>query len=390
MATFTNCSLQKELADRNKEPLYYVEKVTSPHLTSSTGGFYYALPQNALHITCKVVKTKRVKGPYASYAGKYLEIDNVIIGNTVQYALDNIKLTTSSLPDPDQLYYISPAHPDSLSVPGNMLLFFSPPGALTGSNPPDTEIKKISLPDNETAFDFSAIFKQFAENNLFETIDTIVEKVELDTITIEKTVYKKTMVEKSVEQKAKEAAEYITKLKESKYNLLTGYQEVNYAPATIQFMYDELSSLEQQYIELFTGVIYQSVAYHHYIIVPQPSQENRPIAFCRFSTTDGINDVEINKGELMFVQLQSQKTSSTIQCHQNTLVKNDSAMKNQSGIYYRIPAYCDISIFQGNKMIKEYAAIIAQFGAVAALPNNILKFQLDPDTGALKSVVVNR
>ena len=67
-------------------------------------------------------------------------------------------------------------------------------------------------------------------------------------------ILKRTMVEKSPEQKAREAADFISKIKEDRFNLLTGYQEVSYNQETLEYMDTQLKLLEKEYMKLFTGI----------------------------------------------------------------------------------------------------------------------------------------
>jgi len=70
--------------------------------------------------------------------------------------------------------------------------------------------------------------KYSADISVFEKVDTIIRKINVDTMTVERQYYKRTMIEKTPEQKAQEAADFITKIKDNRFTLISGTSEVNY------------------------------------------------------------------------------------------------------------------------------------------------------------------
>ena len=110
--------------------------------------------------------------------------------------------------------------------------------------------------------------------SVFEKVDTIIRKVNIDTMTLERQYLKRTMVEKSPEQKAKEAADFISKIKDNRFNLVTGFQEVNYNKETLEYMDTQLRMMEKEYMKLFTGISIHRPMTFSYSYTPNPNQVN--------------------------------------------------------------------------------------------------------------------
>ncbi|MCX6246982.1 MAG: DUF4831 family protein [Bacteroidetes bacterium] len=212
-------------------------------LPAGKEGVFYSLPRTVLRIDVNIDRIENYKGPYSEYALKYLGLKNVVMTNSVEYKITGMKVTTSQQPDPDQYYF--------LELSGKLakddragLLSFTESGLILGTVPEmvDTlakEEKTINKEEPGLATEkdvFPEVFKYSADVNFFEKVDTIIRKVNIDTMTLERQYLKRTVVEKSPEQKAKEASDYIVKIKDNRFNLISGFQEVNYNKETLEYM----------------------------------------------------------------------------------------------------------------------------------------------------------
>lgn len=351
-----------------------------------SGGVYYMLPKSRVEIKIQVKKTDLIKGPYAQFAGKYLGIDNVINSTMTIWQIDEITVDTYAIPDTSQLHYVAMRDVDSSSIPVSFQLNFNNIGTLTGSSKMEDAILSESTSISAPGISYSNVFKFYAESNLFETIDTIVERVAKDSVMVEQTVLKKKMVEKPIEQRAKEAADVIQEIKEQRLRLLTGYQEIPYDPATIKYMAGELEKMEQDYIELFTGLKVETTFSRSFYFTPELADDCIPLAMARFSPQDGVLSLESNRGETMYVRFCSQGVA---EAHKRHLVPDSLAQNKRlyTGFVYRVPEWASVTIYLGNKVQKEVNMPLPQFGKTARLPYFISRFKMDPETGAILNVV---
>jgi hypothetical protein len=192
-----------------------------------------------------------MKGPYAEYADQMLGLLSVTSVNSIEYELKDIRLSTYNEPDPSEYYFIQ--IPEKSKDRNAVELFLSDAGVVSG-------VRTIDQPGNEKkeqSKDLSASrinIPEFANPSVFERTDTVIKRISLDSTIIEQKFFRKTSTAKSTEQKAREAAEFILKLDESMYNLIIGYQEVNYEKGTMEFMYNQMNNMKQDYLVLFKGV----------------------------------------------------------------------------------------------------------------------------------------
>ena len=159
----------------------------------SREGIYYALPRTVIKIDVSIDRIENYKGPYSEYALKYLGLKNVVLSNSVEYKITGMKVTTSQQPDPDQYYFLELGEKLSKGEQAG-LLSFTESGLILGTlpGPVDTLGKEAKVtikeePEMTSEKDaFPEIFKYSADVNFFEKVDTIIRKVNIDTMTIER------------------------------------------------------------------------------------------------------------------------------------------------------------------------------------------------------------
>ncbi|MCD4747289.1 MAG: DUF4831 family protein [Bacteroidales bacterium] len=353
---------------------------------SGKHGVFYALPRTLIKFEITVEKLRNINGPYAEFAGRYLGIDNVITYDYFEYKIKDIQISIFSEPDPEQYYFVElgekTAKEDKL-----FFLSLTESGLIqnvNGISENQTLNKLIS--HNIEKSDFNAdIFKYFADANLYEKTDTIVRIVNVDTVIIKKNFYKKQWVEKPTEQKAIEAADYITKIRDSRFNLISGYQEVNYDAGSIKYMDTQLKNLENEYMSLFTGVTISKTLKYSFVYLPDPDEDESLIPVFRFSEKKGISDISGTEGDKVFINIEKTGNTNTLIKHINKLQDSE---KNTHGFYYRIPEYANISLNYSNDIKIKGKYLISQFGVITFLPvqKSIIKFY--PNTGAIKNIVI--
>ena len=350
-------------------------------------GVFYSLPKTAISVEVTVYKTYKIKGPYSIYANKYLSLSNIINENSVSYSLDEIKMNSYSIPDPDQYYFVESAKGCKKKNP--LLLELTEAGFINSINR-SSELKATSntlSSSFEANEEFTQPVNQFSVNmNIAETFDTIIEKVILDTITIEKKVLKKKFVEKTLEQKAKEAADFIMLVKESNFNLLNGYSEVNYSKESLEYMNEELKKTETEYLNLFTGITVKHQLKYYFTYIPDFYGNSIELPLFSFSEKEGVTDTSSSKGESVYLSVNRSGNTNLIS---DFIDKKTNIKQKTHSFYYRIPEYGKFSAIYKGKEKAEANILINQFGAISELPaNKNLKILFYPNSGAIKSVEV--
>jgi hypothetical protein len=231
---------------------------------------------------------------------------------------------------------------------------------------------------------FPEVFKYSADVNFFEKVDTIIRKVNIDTMTLERQYLKRTVVEKSPEQKAKEASDYIVKIKDNRFNLISGFQEVNYNRETLEYMDTQLKQMEKEYLKLFTGISLHKTLTFSFVYTPNPNQVNTEVPIFKYMKSKGMMELDEPGGKIVTIKVQRSGTTSTLA---NYLKRREESGKVH-GFYYRIPELARVTVKVDENLTEETQCLVSQLGIVSFLPSNKWKVQFYKETGGIKGLSV--
>lgn len=355
---------------------------------SEKTGIFYSLPRTVIKIDVIIDRIENYKGPYSEYAYKYLGLKNVVESTSVEYKITDIKVTTSPQPDPDQYYFVELGEKLSKGERAG-LLSFNESGLMLGmmNELPDTSSKelvnKLESGASVTEQDvFPEVFKYSADVSFFEKIDTIIRKVNIDTMTIERQVLKRTMVEKPMDQKAKESADFISKIKDNRFNLVSGTQEVNYNKETLEYMDEQLKMLQKEYMKLFTGISLHRPVTFSYTYTPNPNQVNTEVPIFKFHKGKGVLDLDAPGGKVVTIKVQRSGTTGVVSGY----LKKNTETKKEHGFYYRIPELARVIVKVDENLQEETQCLVNQLGVISSLPVKNWKASFYPTTGGIKGL----
>ncbi len=186
------------------------------------------------------------------------------------------------------------------------------------------------------------------------------------------------------EQKAKEAADFISKIKDNRFNLISGYQEVNYNRETLEYMDTQLKTMEKEYLKLFTGISVHKTLTFSYKYIPIPNQINTEIPIFKFLKTKGIVDLDEPGGKVVTIKIQRVGNTTSVA---NYLRKAEKETKTQ-GFSYRIPEVALVTVKLDENTQKETQCLVNQLGVVTYLPANKWKVQFHKSTGGIKGLEI--
>lgn len=351
------------------------------------GGVFYYLPKTVVHVDVTVKETHFLKGPFSQFSAKFTGISNVITENSFEYSIESVDATPASIPDTSKLYYID-SH--SLKNRDDFGLWLTVNGCIGGLNLSKKErtdgspmMENGSRNIGASNSEFEA-FEYFATGNTRVKTDTIFEKIILDTITIEKQILQHSIIEKSLEDKAKDAADYIKLISENRMNLIAGYQEVDYNQATFERMLAELDDLMQEYMTLFTGKKIENTYHYRFTIVPENAMKNNSRFLFSFFTSEGIG----NEPDSLFVDnmyyyrlVPGEKSIGISKALSN------SKLPKKKGLAYNIPEEATLVIEKGSGEVMFSAVIpVCQYGITAFLPTNLRQVKFKPETGSVEYI----
>jgi hypothetical protein len=121
-------------------------------------------------------------------------------------------------------------------------------------------------------------------------------------------------------------------------------------------------------------------------LVPASASERGEVVF-RFSEDDGVLPVSDLSGKPVTVRIEPERN---LLAKYAGLAGSDNPGAGESGIYYRMPAVVNISLIYELNTIATARAVMAQFGQVAPVPEELLfgeyAIEFHPETGAVKSI----
>lgn len=350
--------------------------INSIEINPSSEGFYYALPSHTVKIDVRVKKTEKFKGKYSDYATKLLGITEVITKDATFYEIENIKVRTITQVDSNNIYYAQ--IPAKLEDNRTFIVNLTELGLLSDISVTDkTNINSTYSPAKP--------FRDLLKPVLIEKVDTIIRRVSIDTTIIEEKVLKRSISEKSNEQQAREIADLIYRIEDSKFSLVTGYQEVNYSKESLKFMLDKLNTMEREYLAFFKGSVIESETVYTYYYTPMNKLQESLNTLFRFSATEGITEIDSRSGDAINISIVPDNMFVKVRDIEK---KRFDAKRKGKGLFYRIPESVNIRIVTGNKILASERSLISQMGIVSFLPYNNLSHVGFSESGSLKSLIL--
>lgn len=326
-------------------------------------GFYYTLPQTTFKIELIYEEVKSIKGPLASYATEFLGITDIITGNSSDYNLIDVKVSSIIEMDPDQIYFVRfPVERAKDSKPDNF--FLSDIGGLLAYNTNPAEDDFVQVNENNINYYYDSGDEDFAyqsQYNKRKKTDTIRRQINIDTVVIDRFIFNTTWVDKTQEDQAKEAAQQIEKIRESRYNLISGYHEINYGESIV-YMDNQLKKMERNYLELFTGKTQKTLKKETIFITPKTDLRSKEI-------------LSFNNGKSVFLTISNDKSDKM----------PNTPESSANSVYYRIPSRSTLKIdFSGEEYFIDQF-MVNQLGNVFSVPLKNSKIRFNRETGNVTS-----
>lgn len=354
-------------------PLSAQKKVTQLPVDSTysygQNYFCYALPQTAFVAKVKLTCSHAYRGVYADYAEKLLGLSNVVKQDEVTYSLKSIQMDQVSIPDTNYVYVVEPS---AKQVSKGLLTELSAGRAAAGAGQslPQKDLAAAEIPD---------FFRYYADLAYVEKENSYVETQIVDGVVRQVPASKVSKVARSNEQKAQEAADFIAKIREDRYALLAGTQEVPYSAEAIAKMVDELNQLEQNYIQLFVGVVVEEEIDCSFPVVPQISDDNLSGSKqFMFTIADGVCTTARSQRDSENYYLIVQPVKKVQKCADfQARVRADKKYRACNGYRIRQAAPAEVSIYRDGKLIQSLGTLnLYQLGEVEALPSGNDAFEI--------------
>jgi len=325
----------------------------------TAGNLIYGLPRTQLYFDVQLIRKTTIPGPYHSYGKKLLGISSIPDKKIKDWSIGNIKIKKTEDIDHEHLYEIKPEGEFSISQ-----------NSLTKKGwiiPITNELE--SLPDNDfypqTEHPGGIAYKDLSVRKFVgEETRTKYKNVWKDSLYAKVPVKETTIVKKSKEEKAREAANFIFLIREKRFELLTGMSDFYPEGKALETAVDELDRLEDAYLSLFTGKTFKdTVNYTLFVDPKQKETENANMLF-RFSKTDGILKADKNDGVPVWIEYEILEEGDLLENYFRSSIESEES----DNFIYRFPCHSLVKLKYGDELISKKYMDIFQFGPLIKIP----------------------
>lgn len=234
--------------------------------------FVYNLPATMLEVQVTVRQTQSFRGPYSEYAEKYLGLPSgsVVARNSKYYEITRVEVAPRQTEDSAAwfAYIADPAfYPNVALAGGSSLAGLNMPGA--GGDIAAGAALSINQP---VPLDLSYAFSDLGMQKIVnEELQTVYRHVKKDSTVIRVPVQETVKAKRNDDQMARLAAEFITKVKNLRFELVAGLYEAFPEGESLRASIDELYAVERRYLELFTGRTLDTTYTYTFAATPRES-----------------------------------------------------------------------------------------------------------------------
>lgn len=323
-------------------------------------GLIYSLPRHVLHVQVLVSRTSYTPGPYAAYAKKLLGIDRAPAEAREVHTIAGVSIEKSAEADPNALYcaYSKGSTIDyfGLCSSGLVLPIDQPQlGQPSQTHPP--KLPKGHGPSFTDVSPSAFIAKERSGISPRAAADSSLARVPMQ---------RNIIVERNLEEKAKEAANFIFTLRKKRLDFLVSDPETPFSGEALRAVFDELNRLEESYLSLFVGISTSQTELHTFSYTPTQSEGESTILF-RFSESRGIVGATDFSGKPVLLTIAPDSLS---QSHAaiTKVVEDLKGKKRTRFVHYRMPHMATISVSDGQSELLTQREALFQYGTTLLMP----------------------
>jgi hypothetical protein len=348
---------------------------------------YYVLPETVLKVKATLLRTTYRNGPYSDYTERFIGINEYIKKNEVKWEILSAKIDANPEPDYNHFYAISTKNKAAIKS-----IQTSSEGFLIGINSSKLENTNNVIQDNyiiknkpEISFPDLSIKKFY-----FDEEEKGSKKAKRDSSDLKTHNNKTTPEFKTLEQKAKEAADFIVRLRKRAFKLMAGLYPNHPDGIAVENMINELKEKEKQYVGLFVGESISDTVYVTFEYTPDKSKEINTYVCAYFSESKGLSNESFQGAVPITLKVFKTGKTNVIESYQAKISEKESL----DGLYYRIPDLAVVQIFAGNGIVASKKIAIAQFGVINTIPLRAIvkdkaSLQFDHETGNINSIITD-
>jgi len=315
------------------------------------GSYIYSIPRTRLAVSVSAVRHHTIPGPYNEFAEQFLGITGAASVSKYAWEICAIDIEPVNEPDPD--YYFSVTTSNASYVP-DKLFELSSEGL-------------VLKPDDLNPFlDFSVCYDDLPEPVHFTDLSVKRNYEEAGagkgtgaSVPADLPVVRQKEKFKSKQEKAREAANFIIKVRKRRFKLLAGQYDIFPEGQALETSVRELDALEEEYLSLFIGITYSDTLMRTWFYIPQSGQEIERNVFCRFSDETGFYESTSASGKPLVLELKNMQFTDGLKRLQ--IPNKGPGYENM--ILYRVPDKASARIFYGSTTLLEAELRVYQYGS---------------------------
>jgi hypothetical protein len=325
-----------------------------------TGSFLYALPLTVIDVQVKAEEVTIIPGPYFMYADKYLGIKDVPEKPENTWHIVEMQLVRHIEADPDYIYTVRGIdNPDAVTGISRLLSDGLLLEAKNFSFDQAVQINAMSDRDQVVFTDLS--IKRNFEVEKDVDISLVMPGTDDEAVPVRQHALK----EKTIEQKAEEAANFLIKLKKRRFKLVAGQYEYMPEGEAMAAALKELARLEEEYLSLFIGKRKVTPYQRIYSYAPATGKENDRVVLFRFAENEGFVDARESGGIPVVVELNDKNKTRALEQFRVPL----RIPVNE--LLYRVADQVAVKLMVGEQIQAEATYPVFQCGAI--VPMNLGK-----------------
>ncbi|MGN0201821.1 MAG: DUF4831 family protein [Candidatus Cryptobacteroides sp.] len=314
----------------------------------NAGAVSYALPQTTIILEVEAVREYFYAGPYARYAKKYLGVDAGLEDRTT-CRLTGVKMTPAVEADQNARYYLNA----DKGIPSFLSLCSQGLVAVSDGNFGEASLWRFP---SQAGADFSG---KGLNSNLTSEAATLYRGVKDEASFSRVGVQQNMVVQKSLEQRAQEAANTIFELRKKRIQIVTGDTDATYSGEAMGAALAEIAALEQEYMSMFVGYSEFRTQTMKCDVVPSKDNKSQKYIAFRLSDTDGIVAADNVSGSPYILELEPQPIGEA---------SGKAVQSKNVCAVYRVPAICTVRLTDGVNPILQDRVAVYQLGVECYLP----------------------
>ena len=301
----------------------------------------YALPLTTLSVKVDIRQESFFAGPYAAFAKDMLNM-SVSEKDMVSTEVTRIELIPRVEADTDAWY--------TCDAESAALLALSAQGLVSLGGSGERAAWRF-LPGLKADFTDKGL-----TNPEKEAIQIVYEEVQTDTAVVSIPVEHRVLVEKTLEDKASDAADMILAIRKDRLNIASGNTDASYSGEAMKAALDELDRIEKEYMALFCG--YSVVRRQTCVFEVIPSATVKTQRYLVFRLTDDGPVTEGVRGVPYYMELFPEGSLPE---------ENTDKRKTKGAVRYRIPQVCKVVLSSDGKNLLQTRLPFYQLGRESTL-----------------------